>query len=86
VPATWRKHIFVEHFPGRRFRMLRSDRYVYVEYPGTNERELYDMPNDPHQLRSVHRSPDKQALVSDFSARLEQFAACSGESCRAAEV
>ena len=86
VPATWRKHIFVEHFPGRRFRMLRSDRYVYVEYPGTNERELYDMPNDPHQLRSVHRSPDKQALVSDVSARLEQFAACSGESCRAAEV
>ena len=86
VPDTWRRHLFVEHFPGDRFRMLRSDRYVYVEYPGTNERELYDMSDDPHQLRSLHRATGKQSLVSEFSARLEQFAACSGESCRAAEV
>lgn len=86
VPATWRKHLFVEHFPGHRFQMLRSDRYVYVEYPGTGERELYDMSNDAAQLRSLHRAPDKQALISDFSTRLEQFAVCSGEACRAAEV
>ncbi len=86
APDTWRKHLFVEHFPGHRFRMLRSDSHVYVEYPGTNERELYDMPNDPNQLRSVHLGPDKQALISDYSDRLARFAVCSGEACRAAEV
>ena len=86
VPDTWRKHLFVEHFPGHRFQMLRSDSHVYVEYPGTNERELYDMSNDPNQLRSVHRAPDKQALISDYSDRLARFAVCSGEACRAAEV
>jgi N-acetylglucosamine-6-sulfatase len=86
VPDTWRKHLFVEHYPGHRFRMLRSDRYVYVEYPGTNYRELYDMSNDPNQLRSLHRDAGKQPLMADFSSRLARFAACSGESCRAAEV
>ena len=38
MAGTWRKHLFVENFPGHRFRMLRSNRYVYVEYPGTGER------------------------------------------------
>jgi hypothetical protein len=86
VAGTWRKHLFVENFPGHRFRMLRSNRYVYVEYPGTGERELYDMSNDAYQLRSLHRGPGNQTLVSGFDARLARFAVCSGESCRAAEV
>ncbi len=86
VPSTWRKYLYVEHVPGDQFRMLRSNQYVYVEYPETDERKLYDMIQDPYQMESRHRDPDKRALVSEFSARLAQFKECSGNSCRAAEV
>jgi len=86
VPDTWRKYLYVEHVPGDQFRMLRTNRYVYVEYPQPNEHELYDMIADPYQMESQHRDPDKQALVSEFSTRLAQFKECSGDSCRTLEV
>jgi hypothetical protein len=62
---------------------LRTPRYTYVEH-ATGEKELYDLREDPRQMRSVHESADR-ALLEDLEGRLESLRDCAGDGCRAAE-
>jgi hypothetical protein len=54
-----------------------------VEYK-TGERELYDLEEDPHELRNLYAtaSPD---LKRRLEGQLDALRQCSAESCRAAE-
>jgi arylsulfatase A-like enzyme len=66
------------------FLALRTENRSYVEYL-TGERELYDLANDPHQLRNLASDSDYAAEVDRFHAWLDAFRACSGRACRTVE-
>ncbi|MEV4115247.1 sulfatase [Nonomuraea sp. NPDC049695] len=94
-PAEWRENVLVEfnrpanaasaaQTPVPNYRALRTDQYAYVEY-GTGEKQLYDLHDDPYELRNLAASADP-ALLSDLEARLSAMAACSGATCRQADM
>jgi N-acetylglucosamine-6-sulfatase len=58
-----------------------SGQFVYTEY-GNGETELYDLANDPFQLRSLHASAGSSGLRANLAARLAQLRGCAGASCR----
>lgn len=66
------------------FQGLHTQRLVYIEYPATRERELYDLSADPYEHHSVAQSAD-QLVQKQLSEWLEKLRACAGPACRAAE-
>lgn len=62
---------------------VRTRRYMYVEY-GSDERELYDLREDPYQLESRHESADPE-LIERLKARLDALRGCAAEECLDAE-
>ena len=65
------------------YRGIRTKDYLYVEYI-TGERELYDLKEDPYQLRNLSAIADP-ALIKQLSSRLAELRQCAAASCRAAE-
>jgi N-acetylglucosamine-6-sulfatase len=99
-PTSWRTAFLVEHRRSPEeyayvkaipeYYAVRTDRYSYVEYPTTGEKELYDLNADPTELTSLHASASHQAVISELKARMAQLKQCKGTgatqpSCEAAE-
>ena len=59
---------------------LRTPRYLFVRHR-SGERELYDMPVDPDQLRSRHAERSYNRIETDLAARLRRLEDCAGEEC-----
>jgi N-acetylglucosamine-6-sulfatase len=66
----------------RSYRAIRTTRWLYVEYRG-GMRELYDLDQDPHQLRSLHRKRAYTRVQSRLARRLARLARCAGSECLA---
>lgn len=98
-PGSWRQAVLVAAF-GRdeevsvagqigtkarvpAFRALRAVDRLYVEY-ATDERELYDLANDPYQLDNLAAGADP-AELDRLSAWLTELKTCARAGCRAAE-
>jgi N-acetylglucosamine-6-sulfatase len=70
------------------YRALRNEDFLYVEwYTGdVHEYELYDLDNDPYQMRNLLATPgfaaENAAVAATLQARLEELAVCAGASCR----
>ncbi len=82
----WRSSVLLEGFVGKGDRVygaVRTTDHKYVEY-GNEERELYDLQDDPYELNNIHESADT-SLPEDLKARLEALRSCSGDGCREAE-
>lgn len=62
---------------------LRTDRYTYVEYTATGERELYDLTADPFELHNIAATADP-ALVAKLAKQLNALRTCTGTACRTA--
>jgi N-acetylglucosamine-6-sulfatase len=60
---------------------VRTDRYTYVVYTETGDRELYDRRRDPHQLRNVAADPAYAKARSRLAAKLAKLDGCRGRSC-----
>jgi len=82
---TWRQGALIEHWGKETndrtptLQALRTADYLYVEYQ-TGERELYDVRNDPYQLRSLHATADP-ALIGQLAKQLDVLRQCSGGGC-----
>jgi N-acetylglucosamine-6-sulfatase len=63
-------------------RGLRTKKWSYVEY-GTGEVEMYDMVQDPGQMKSVGNLGTYRGLRDSFHAALMQYTGCEGDACRA---
>jgi N-acetylglucosamine-6-sulfatase len=63
------------------FRALRLQDWVYIDYPTTHERELYDLRSDPYQLQNLAEDSAYEAEVSRLHKWLEALAACAGSEC-----
>jgi N-acetylglucosamine-6-sulfatase len=64
------------------YRGVRTDRYTYMEYKRTGERELYDRRLDPYQLRNVAGEPRYAAAQAELRRRLRALEDCAGADCR----
>ena len=59
-PVRWRKRFLIEAWMRPKWRIppycgFRGERWKYVQYE-TGEEELYDLAQDPYELRSLHRT------------------------------
>jgi arylsulfatase A-like enzyme len=88
LPAGWRRAARSGTWsrvdwgrPG--FEAVRTQERLYVEY-GNDERELYDLSEDPYQLDNRYGAaqPDLDRRLRE---RLEALRVCSGNNCRATE-
>ena len=63
---------------------MRTTKHLYVEYPGTGEKELYHLGDDPYELQSRHRSAGSD-LKRRLASRLDELRGCAADGCRSAE-
>jgi arylsulfatase A-like enzyme len=61
---------------------IRTGHHIYAEYKN-GEKELYDLSNDPFELRSRHADPAYASTRAQLAARLHELKTCAGPSCRA---
>ena len=79
TPDDWRDAIYYQYFeyPGvhmvRRQYGVRTTRYKLVHYYEIDEWELFDLDNDPNELRSVYADPDYADVVRRLGERLAQL-------------
>ena len=81
-PEAWRTGFMVEH-ASPSYEALRTNDRTYIEWEN-GVQELYDLREDPEQLRNVHRTADR-ALLGSLEAQLDVLRGCAAERCRAAE-
>ena len=64
---------------------IRTRNFLYTQYAdGTPEdRELYDLRRDPHELESAHRDAARAGIREALAARLRRLVTCKGADCRA---
>ncbi|HEX4495270.1 MAG TPA: sulfatase [Thermoanaerobaculia bacterium] len=62
------------------FTALRDPRWFYAEYRN-GDTELYDLRNDPFELRSLHADPAFAAVRQDLARRLARLRTCAGSTC-----
>jgi N-acetylglucosamine-6-sulfatase len=77
--SSWRRRLLVEN-PYLGWAMLREGAEAYIEHHERGEWELYDLEQDPHQLRSRG-----DVDVSALSARLSRLRRADGRSLRTVE-
>lgn len=82
-PASWRKRFLIEFHYGRKWAGYRSTGEKYI-VNATGEKELYNLSEDPHELRNVYGSAGL-GLAPEADATLESLKTCAGDSCREAE-
>lgn len=85
--AEWGRDILIENGRGANavpaYRGIRTYRFVYVEHRTTGEYELYDLAEDPYQLRSVDGQDRYRKVQRDLKARLRELESCAGVDCLA---
>jgi arylsulfatase A-like enzyme len=77
-PGDWRDAIYYQYFEHGahgvpRHYGIRTDRYKLIHYPTTDEWELFDLVEDPRELRSVHDVPAQADRVRELQARLQRL-------------
>jgi len=87
-PSTWRSAFLVEGYGNKGERMpaykaVRTTDHLWVEY-ATGERELYDLSEDPYELRSLHETAPA-GLKRLLSSKLDELRDCAREGCRKVE-
>jgi N-acetylglucosamine-6-sulfatase len=63
------------------WRAVRTTRWLYVDYQG-GQRELYDLKQDPHQLRSLAGDPRVRVRLRTLRRILGDLSRCSGSACQ----
>jgi len=60
--------------------LLRTERYSYIEWLATGERELYDVQNDKWQMHNLllHPSEENKQLLRELDGDLQILKNCSG--------
>jgi arylsulfatase A-like enzyme len=78
--SGWRRRLLVEN-PNLGWAMLREGQMSFIHQYERGDLELYDLADDPYQLRSLHRTID----TGDHLARLLALRTAAGRPLRALE-
>lgn len=54
-------------------RAVRDDRWHLIVYPQINHRQLFDLKNDPHEIKDVSQDPAHAAQVERLTATLQRL-------------
>ena len=79
TPSNWRKSLFYQYyeFPGphsvRRHMGVRDARYKLMHFYNLDEWELYDLQQDPREMRSVYGSPEYAAVTKRLKGELKRL-------------
>lgn len=73
--------LLLETFGSLAYTGVRTPGWVYVEY-STDERELYDLVNDPYQLDNLADDPAYADTQAALAAQLALLRDCAGASCQ----
>ena len=65
----------------RPYKGVRTDRYTYVVWTETGERELYDRRKDPFQLTSVAGTKRYAKVQRELARKLVRLDGCKGRAC-----
>jgi N-acetylglucosamine-6-sulfatase len=81
--VPWRTDFLIEHVTNPTnnwvpaaipaYCAVRGQRFVYVNYLGTGEEELYDLSRDPYQMKSVHAAATYAAVLTQARLRRQQL-------------
>lgn len=85
--SRWRKGFLAEIGPGgpvAPMQGVHTERYAYFEYSVLNEKELYDLRQDPYELNNIAATAPRK-LVRRLSRWVKALSKCAGEKCRLAE-
>jgi arylsulfatase A-like enzyme len=82
TPGDWRKSMYYHYYeyPAvhsvKRHYGVRTERYKLIHfYNDIDEWELYDLKNDPDEMRSVYNDPAYADVVKELTAELKQLRA-----------
>ena len=64
------------------YRGVRTDRWTYVVWTKSGDKELYDRRRDPYQLRNLAGTPGVRAVERQLAAKLRALDRCRGAACR----
>jgi arylsulfatase A-like enzyme len=78
APATDRNRDLLIEEPT--LKAIRTPRYLYAEYEN-GDTELYDLRNDPYELKSLARAASYSSVRSTLRFRLHKLESCAGASC-----
>jgi len=81
VPRDWRTAFYYQYFEYPKPHHVRphygvvTDRYklVHFDAPDLDEWELFDLQNDPHELRNVYSAPAYTAVAADLKRELDRL-------------
>jgi N-acetylglucosamine-6-sulfatase len=68
--------------PNRWYEGIHTNRFVYVEYRSTDEKELYDLKSDPEQLRNLAVKAPGSREEHKLARALATLQTCAGAVCR----
>ena len=71
APADWRDAIYYTYYGERTHGVARHDgvrtqKHKLIRFPDTDEWNLFDLENDPQEMRSVHAAPAYAGVLSDL--------------------
>ncbi len=75
----WRESIYYHYYeyPGEHAVPLhygvRTDRYKLIHYYQLGEWELFDLEEDPNEMRSVYDDPDYEEIKNELKEELERL-------------
>jgi arylsulfatase A-like enzyme len=79
APADWRTSMYYRYydFPsahhGHKNLGVRNERYKLIFYPELDEWELFDLKEDPKELKSVYDDPAYESVVAEMKAELKRL-------------
>ncbi|MCX7824171.1 MAG: DUF4976 domain-containing protein [Verrucomicrobiae bacterium] len=54
-------------------RMIRAGRWKLIWYPQINKYQLFDLANDPNEMKDLSSAPEHAAVLAGLRARLEAW-------------
>jgi arylsulfatase A-like enzyme len=76
VPANWRRSLYYHYYERGehnvpRHEGVRTDRYKLIHFYDSEEWELFDLAEDPHEMRSLYGDPAYQGIVEKLKDDLK---------------
>ena len=65
----------------RPYEGVRTDRYTFVEYTETGDRQLFDRQTDPHELHNLAGDPGYADVEQRLAEKAEELSECAGKAC-----
>lgn len=85
TPAAWRNSIYYHYYEFPAVHMVpkhygvRTERHKLIYYYETEEWELFDLENDPHELRNIYGDADYDSTVAELKMELSRLRSYYGD-------